>query len=1092
MNVLLISQCSKNALTATRRVLDQFAERKGERTWQTLITQDGLDTLRKMLRQNARRNTAVACWWQKQGAPAELLWIVGNRAEFNQAGSVPTNRTRRDILRASDENQWHTLEAIGALAALAGLFHDFGKANQLFQKKLQAAARTREPVRHEWVSLILFVAFVNDRPDREWLAALAQVTPADEPQVLARLAALGPQPGSKTSRDLRLLNPFAYSLKTPLARAVGWLIVSHHRLLHANPDGNNAPQIAVAAKWLVQNSMDATWNSPPSDLHSAAEHAAVWTFPHGTPLLSHTWRSRARSMAARAQQHEKLFGPDWLADSFSAHLARLALMLADHSYSSHPALPARQDPAYRAWANTANGKPNQRLDEHNLGVGRLARYVASWLPTLRSALPALTRHPGFKKRATDARFHWQDKAFDLAASVAGQARSQGFFGINMASTGCGKTFANARILYALADQKQGCRFGVALGLRTLTLQTGDALRQRLQLKQDDLAVLIGSAAVRQLHEMGAGASGSESADALLDPTSYVHYAGELDQGPLRKILGHNPALPRLLGAPILVSTIDYLTPATEGARGGRQIGPMLRLLTGDLILDEPDDFDLADLPALTRLVHWAGMLGTRIVLSSATLPPALVEALFAAYAAGRALFHAARGDSASVPPVVCAWFDEFARHSATCANQAELAQQHRAFVAARVTNLVQKSPILRRGAWLPLVPPAAGANLGQAAVATLAQAMRAGALRLHAAHGYDTPDGQHRVSFGLLRFANIRQLVAVAQAMLTSPWPSDTEVRFCIYHSRHPLVVRSAMEQMLDQALTRHDPNSVWQVPAVRSALAGARGRDVIFMVFATAVAEVGRDHDYDWSVVEPSSLRSIIQLAGRVQRHRQQVPDSPNLLLLSHNYHALCRQELAYCKPGFEDKTEKLTKKDLQTSLPATWLDSISAQPRIQEPANLMPKQNLADLEHQQLRNRLFGKGQGATPDWYAALWWQAPVQWCGELQRQTRFRQGRYQQEFVFYLKDETDELTLHRLNDDKPPTRYDEGLLQREEVHPAAGVQPWLELDLRTLLVDLAERLEISLEQASRRFGGIELNPAENYYRYEPQFGVYQPVP
>jgi len=45
MNVLLISQCDKRALTETRRILDQFAERRGDRTWQTPITQDGLDTL---------------------------------------------------------------------------------------------------------------------------------------------------------------------------------------------------------------------------------------------------------------------------------------------------------------------------------------------------------------------------------------------------------------------------------------------------------------------------------------------------------------------------------------------------------------------------------------------------------------------------------------------------------------------------------------------------------------------------------------------------------------------------------------------------------------------------------------------------------------------------------------------------------------------------------------------------------------------------------------------------------------------------------------------------------------------------------------
>ena len=39
------------------RILDQFAERRGERTWQTAITQEGLSTVRKLLRQKARKNT---------------------------------------------------------------------------------------------------------------------------------------------------------------------------------------------------------------------------------------------------------------------------------------------------------------------------------------------------------------------------------------------------------------------------------------------------------------------------------------------------------------------------------------------------------------------------------------------------------------------------------------------------------------------------------------------------------------------------------------------------------------------------------------------------------------------------------------------------------------------------------------------------------------------------------------------------------------------------------------------------------------------------------------------------------------------------
>ncbi|MDA5483502.1 type I-F CRISPR-associated helicase Cas3, partial [Yersinia intermedia] len=313
---------------------------------------------------------------------------------------------------------------------------------------------------------------------------------------------------------------------------------------------------------------------------------------------------------------------------------------ADHFYSAQPVTEKWQDRNYTAFANTdrTTHECKQRLDEHNIGVAHNAFLLARSLPVLRDSLPAITRHKGFKKRATESRFRWQDKAYDLACALREQTRQQGFFGVNMASTGCGKTFANARIMYGLADETLGCRFSVALGLRTLTLQTGEALRDRLHLQDDDLAVMIGSAAVKELNEQEQQreqrASGSESADDLFAEHMYVKYDGSLEDGRLSRWLTASPKLQQLLSAPILVSTIDHLIPATEGIRGGKQIAPMLRLLTSDLVLDEPDDFDQADLHALCRLVNWAGMLGSRVLLSSATLPPALIVALFEAYQQG--------------------------------------------------------------------------------------------------------------------------------------------------------------------------------------------------------------------------------------------------------------------------------------------------------------------------------------------------------------------------------------------------------------------------------------------------------------------------
>jgi len=119
VNVLLISQCDKRALSESRRILDQFAERRGDRTWQTPITQAGLDTLRKLLRKTARKNSAVACHWIRGRDHSELLWIVGDARRFNAEGAVPTNTTQRNVLRREDENDWHTSLLRNSLAIRA-------------------------------------------------------------------------------------------------------------------------------------------------------------------------------------------------------------------------------------------------------------------------------------------------------------------------------------------------------------------------------------------------------------------------------------------------------------------------------------------------------------------------------------------------------------------------------------------------------------------------------------------------------------------------------------------------------------------------------------------------------------------------------------------------------------------------------------------------------------------------------------------------------------------------------------------------------------------------------------------------------------
>lgn len=1114
MMVTFISQCEKKALNRTRRVLDAFANRIGDNTWQTVITEEGLIAVKTLLRKTATKNTAVACHWIRSRSRSELIWIVGNRRRFNPQGIVPVNSTAKNLLNIQWENNWTYLPAIKALVAISALLHDWGKATALFQAKLKSGTAKGDPLRHEWISCLLLNALVRHAGDSDeaWLSLL-QSGELDE-QALKTIVT---QNAAKPLADL-----------PPLAQLVAWLVVSHHRLpllldkternLRQGEEKNTLSTLmkSISAVWGYQNKFDETqYKKRVTD---------CFVFPGGLLSQSSQWFKNLKKWSSRLLQAQpqiqQLF--DNGGYRLLLHHARLCLMLGDHYYSSCPADNAWQS-SVTLFANTDEKRNyKQKLDEHLVGVCEHALRISQTLSRFSSGMESAYDIKALKQKSPTG-FEWQDKAVENIKQFkiqheALQEQGYGWFIVNMASTGCGKTIANAKIMRALSDDGESLRYILALGLRTLTLQTGDEYRYRIGLKNDELAVLIGSAAVKELHgqvqkehdqEPVFEELGAESLEQLLEE--------DLDCGdaPTAEFLDvlfpkNQPKLAEkhkaFLYKPVLACTIDHIIAATETLRGGKYILPCLRLLSSDLVIDEVDDFDCADLVAIGRLIHLAGMLGRKVMISSATIPPALAEGFFNTYQAGWQL----HGHFKQASPIIaCAWIDEFTtRVERVDQSDAEnrcnqYKTLHRQFIDKRVANLQQQ--VVKRKAYIVrcddlLLEKNDELSRQQRYFEKIQQTV----YHLHGNHHTIDEKTGKKVSFGVIRTANISPCVALTQYLLQAEWEEGCAPRIMAYHSRQVLLLRHEQEKHLDNILKRKEKNGEipegLKDPLIRHHLDSTHAEHVMFILVATPVEEVGRDHDFDWAIIEPSSFRSIIQLAGRVRRHRQDGIEQANIAVMQYNLSALRQNDRpAYCRPGYETaKTLRLSTHDLCQLVDETDLNHVvNAVPRIQQPASMQPNQRLADLEHHAMHRvltRYDQKGPQCLQAWLSECWWLTAVP-----QQLNRFRESEPDMNLylvwrngkaVFCEKDERGELISRQSSNNIARTdAMTETMLGRL----------WLERDYRQALleqIDAESQFDSDIEQLiikkSERYGEITFPRRDNDDRkwlYSDQLGLFQ---
>ena len=585
------------------------------------------------------------------------------------------------------------------------------------------------------------------------------------------------------------------------------------------------------------------------------------------------------------------------------------LITADYLGSQERQVSIVPAPEQLIFANTICNQLADTLTEHLRKVAKNTSRLFSELDDWPERIPSFTsldtdelpaslcprtyrdrQSEGKTRRYTDKRYKWQHDAVIALTRIKAQADDAirrdecdhfGFFGVLVAGTGSGKTRAAPRILAAVTDDN---RWTTALGYRSLTTQTHQEYvdKERIGLPESTVACLVGLSAERLLAEQDGNTDESDPEGIGNRDNDIPEYAYEFlddDLIPSHPLTGlGNRSLKPLLEKPVVVCTTDHIVHACQAARGGQTL-PLFRVTTSDLILDELDCYNSSDWIALGKWIYVSGLFGRKVLLVSATLPDVLVTRFANLYFAGLRAYQLRTGQRCSIIAAAVSDLSGQMHAQIYPIDKQKLfnADYHQQFLKPLHDQIIQSAHVKPRRRYQFLEAGVDNESL-------IAHILNETIPKLHLAHRNSlTIDGVERqVSIGVVMWDTVPQAQAFAAAAATAEVHKLTTC-VCCYHSRYTILDRMLLENLLGELLNRkEDWQSRWtHIPELQRLWTTTEG-DICIIVAATNIVETGRDFDFDWAVADLFSIRSLIQLAGRILRHRLVKTSSPNLILFN------------------------------------------------------------------------------------------------------------------------------------------------------------------------------------------------------------------
>lgn len=882
--------------------------------WHSNLPQETIFDLKTELSKIISKNITVSCFDKKN----HEIWSIGKKEKHH-------------IIKTVD-SKWKLMKYIRQVCAISALFHDWGKFNNFFQNKLKNNGKA-DPIRHEYISCKIIEALTH-LYGKSWIDTIINGK-IDTSYVESYF-----EQQMKTNGKIHIID---FSNMDIFTKICCYFVLSHHKLPTSDSIDTSLSifNFDDTLSYIGKDSFG--FNNTIKIEELKDEIQFCFTFgnlnfdddkvSHKHEDVKNTIKYVYDAVNKDIEFYIRLIKNPHVFNLFSMYV-RSILMLSDFNFSSIKVRMQNKLSADEStkWANTVDDYFNQTVIEHLCGVKNTTLKITDSLEGLLCSLPKSTNE-SLENKSNNKDFLWQDTVANKIKEVA--TPNSVFFVVNMASTGKGKTKANAKIMHAINPKM---RYSLLVGLKQLVLQTGNSYQSDLVgFKKDDISICIGDDATKSLYD------DDNDMELMHEQNAFEkHYNTDIENTYLDSLFGKKAKdktkYKNFLAKPILVCTIDYLMRITQVKKGHKYILPFLRLLTGDLVIDEIVDFSQEDMEAIKVLVYFAGMCGKNIVISSATLTEDIALAFQEVHRDGISVYNNFFVTNEKSQVVMAC--DEYGV-STVKKSTAEFVM--RSFISKRIT-LLNSEKVKIKAEILPYYGTT-NKNNKSLIFDDIYHQISDGILLAHEKNHLIDKSTSKNVSFGCVRIANVNPCVLLSFDLIQRHF-NDTDVYILPYHSRQILIMRYKQEKRLNNLLNRkNQPLSdefdfnINQYNEIYPLIQNSMKKNIIFVLVATSIEEIGRDHDFDWAIVEPSSNQSLVQMAGRVKRHRKSIVDAQNssVFVLQYNIaHLMDKYKGGKCFvfPGVESTQDvKMITKDVSNLIDNKHLQNLNSTLCIEKP---------------------------------------------------------------------------------------------------------------------------------------------------------------